>query len=157
MTGSGGQGWLTTLADLAIILFMVTATDLSNAGPPANDPPHMETGAEAAATIATAEPVAIFRPGGAVSLDTWLADQAADGRQRLTILVRHSGKSMEPAMAEGLKLMRQAEQAGQSPRLIVEEGEHPDVTAVLAYDSDPRTVARNLRSPDQETRPEENR
>lgn len=138
MIGQGSQGWATTLADLSIILFMITAADLANAE-------LAGTGLEnTSATIATAEPVAMFRPGAfAPSLRSWLDQQPVDPRQQLTVVVRHTPDTAEASIARGLALMTQARTAGRRARLIVEQSDHSDVAAILAYDSDP-AVAHNL-------------
>lgn len=137
---AGGQvstSWATILADLAIILFMITAADLSNA----------EIARSAAepspATVATAEPVALYRPDGAAPpLARWLADQPSDPRQQLTIVAHYRAGEADTMAAEGLRLVSQAEAAGRAPRLIVEPGERSETVAVIAYDADPRAVAR---------------
>ena len=154
-----GQGWLTTLADLSIILFMVTAADLSTAQQQLQHK-HAATPApqaqQKAAGVATAEPVAIYRPAaGAMPLAAWLASQPADDRQRLTVLVRHDGKNVAGAVAQGMTLADQARQAGRSPRLIVEQGENPEIMAFLAYDADAAIMARNLRGASQPATPEQ--
>lgn len=130
MTAGGGPGWMTTLADLSIILFMITAADLSQARPTVSSAP--------SAAPAMAEPVATFRPGGgAPSLSGWLAAQPVDPRQRLTVLVRHDDAQADHALQSGLALMRQAEGAGRPARLIVERATMPDTIAYLAYDAAP--------------------
>ncbi len=140
MIGTSNTGWLTTLADLSIILFMMTAADLSNAQIDRNR--NLET----IKAVVTAEPVAIYRPEpGVMPFGEWLATQPADNRQRVTVLVRHTGTDDEKRLiAEGLKLAAPAEQAGKSPRLIVEQAERADVVAMLTYDAEPEPVARNL-------------
>ena len=140
MIGNNSQSWATTLADLAIILFMITAADLANAD-------MAKSALEGTPTLATAEPVAIYRPGGA-SLTEWLDGQPEDPRQRLTIVVHHGGTTSS-AMDQGMRLNAEAELAGREARLIVERSEHSDVAAILAYDSDPKAVARKLLSTDQ--------
>lgn len=139
MITASGNGWLTTLADLSIILFMVTAADLSNA--------KVETGTpeSASAMVATSEPVAVFRPdAGAMPLSEWLAEQPDDPRQHLTIVVRYGPGGMKDAMAKGLSLAREAEGAGRSARIISEAGDRDDINVFLAYDANPQAVARNL-------------
>lgn len=140
MIGQGSQGWATTLADLSIILFMITAADLSNAE-------LAKSGLETtSAMVATAEPVAMFRPGpSAPTLKAWLSQQPDDPRQQLTVIVRHKGSGAEAdaIIARGLDLMTQADAAGRQARLIVEHSDHADVAAILAYDSDP-AVAHKL-------------
>lgn len=135
------QSWLMTLADLTIILFIITAADLSRA-----DARVTET-AQSVAAIATAEPVAIFRPGHG-SLAAWLAGQPADPRQQLTIIVRHAKGDQAASMGKGMALLEQAQQAGRYARMVVEEGEHSEIAAYLAYDASPAKVARDLHKAD---------
>lgn len=152
MIGTGNTGWLTTLADLSIILFMMTAADLSNAQI------DRERNLETAKAVVTAEPVAIYRPeAGIMPFGEWLAAQPADNRQRVTVLIRHTGMDEQRLIAEGLKLAAPAEQAGKSPRIIVERAERPDVVAMLTYDVDPAPVARNLLENTDREMPEESR
>lgn len=146
----GGHGWLMTLADLTIILFMVTAADLSRA-----DASVKET-AKSVAAVATAEPVAIFRPGvQAGSLGAWLAGQPADPRQQLTVLVRHAGDEDAAALARGMALLGEASDLGRKARLIVEPGERSEVAAFLAYDAAPAQVARQLHEKNARNKSEE--
>jgi len=134
-----GNGWLTTLTDLSIILFMVTAADLANTEP-ADGPAAPDT-----QVVTADQPVAIFRPQpDGASLSEWLAAQQQDARLRLTIMVRYGAGERQAALETGLSLVRQAELAGRSARLIVEEGPQSEVLAVQAYDNDRRTMARNL-------------
>ncbi len=139
ISSSGSIGWQTTLADLAIILFMLTAADLSNAE--IDRTRNLET----VAAVATAEPVAIYRPErGVTPFADWLASQPEDHRQRVTILVRHTGSDEQRLIAAGMALAAPAEKAGLSPRLIVERGKKGDVVATLTYDAAPNPVARKL-------------
>lgn len=139
MTGQVSSSWATTLADLAIILFMITAADLSNAEIAKS------AAAPSSAAVATAEPVALYRPGGsAPSLGSWLAEQPDDPRQQLTIVVRYRAGDADAMAEEGLRLVSQAEAAGRDARLIAEPADRPEIAAVLAYDSNPQAVARKL-------------
>lgn len=147
MIGNNSQSWATTLADLAIILFMITAADLANAD-------MAQSALEGSPVLATAEPVAIYRPGGA-SLKEWLGNQGDDPRQRLTVVVHYTGGNAASAMEQGMRLSEEAEAAGRDARLIVERSEHPDVAAILAYDSDPEAVARKFLSQGQHTSTED--
>lgn len=133
------QSWLMTLADLTIILFIITAADLSRADA------SVKATAQSAAAVATSEPVAIYRPGAhAGTLASWLADQPADPRQQLTILVRHKQGDQAAQMGRGMALLEDAQADGREARLVVEEGEHSEVAAFLAYDASPAKVARQL-------------
>ncbi len=88
------------LADLAIILFMITAADLANAELAKSE-------LATAPAVATAEPVAVYRPGRAAPpLADWLATQPDDPRQRLTIMVRYARHDAEAAIAAGHEAFR---------------------------------------------------
>lgn len=139
MTGHGSTGWATTLADLSLILFMITAADLSNA--------NLADAAlaPASAGFATAEPVALYRPeGSAPPLRTWLAGQPEDPRQQLTIVVRYRAGDADTMMARGLRLVAEAEAAGRQARIIAEPSDRSETAAVIAYDSNSQAVARKL-------------
>lgn len=133
------HSWLMTLADLTIILFIITAADLSRADA------SVKATAQSVATVATAEPVALYRPGAhAGTLGAWLASQPADPRQQLTILVRHLKGDQAAQLGKGMALLEEAQAIGRDARLIVEEGEHSEIAAFLAYDASPAKVARRL-------------
>lgn len=141
-----GSGWQTVLADLSLILFMVTASALSqslDAPPPA--PPLAPAPAEASAT---AEPLAVYRPGkGAPSLGEWLALQSVDPRQQLTIVAHYREGAMAAALAQADALAREAGVAGVRPRVVVEPGSD-GTSATLAYDIPPppeKRLAQGLR------------
>lgn len=139
MTSGEGHGWAITLADLAIILFMLTAADLANSESTAKPV------RAASSAVATAEPIAVYRPGnGAPPLADWLATQPDDPRQQLTILVRHAGRGADASIAQGLALAGEADAVGRHARLIVEHSDRTEIAATIAYDSDPASVARKL-------------
>jgi hypothetical protein len=108
--------------------------------------------------VVTAEPVAIYRPEpGIMPFGEWLATQPADNRQRVTVLIRHTGADEQRLIAEGLKLAVPAEQAGKSPRMIVERAERADVVAMLTYDASPEPLAHNLLEQTDQEIPKESR
>ncbi|RXZ65226.1 hypothetical protein [Pelagerythrobacter rhizovicinus] len=122
-------GWQTTLADLALILFMVTAAAMAER-PEAADP------AEAASPVpARGEPLAIYRAApGAPPLADWLAEQPHDARQNLTIVARYAaGRSAETAAA-AVALASEAGAAGRNARIVVEPAQTSDLVAVLDFD-----------------------
>jgi len=131
-------GWQTMLADLCLILFMVTAAAMAEkpeatAKPPAplarlSDP-------------ARAEPLAVWRAkAGGVGLGQWLAAQAPDSRAQLTIVARYPtgglGAAIDKAHAAAAALGARGDRA----RLILEPAAAGDieVSASLAYDRPPR-------------------
>jgi hypothetical protein len=132
-----GTGWQTLMADLSIILFMITAAALSQQGgeqKPAQMPSQRS------------EPVAVYRAGhGAPPLGEWLAGQPRDPRQMLTIVSTYSPGHEGPALDLASAMARDAATAQQLTRVVIEPGEG-EATATLAYDGTAETLARNLRS-----------
>ena len=136
-----GSGWQTVMADLCLILFMVTAAALSAQGalntyrPPEPAP--------------RAEPLAVYRPGpGAPPLDDWLVAQAPDPRQQLTVVAHYRPGGEDEALALAARLLAEAGPRAARARIVVEPGEDGTL-AMLAYD-DPaltRPLARPLQNP----------
>lgn len=138
MMGQSSTGWATTLADLSLILFMITAADLANAE-------LAESAAAAPAAIAVAEPVALYRPGGsAPPLKSWLATQPDDPRQQLTVVVRYRPADAGAMMAQALQLASAAERAGRPARIVAEPAARSETAVIIAYDANPDQVARKL-------------
>lgn len=136
-----GTGWQTLLADLSIILFMITAAALGQQEPGVTAKP-------AQTPSQRSEPVAVYRAGdGAPPLSEWLADQPRDPRQMLTIVSTYTSGRQGPALDLAGTLARQAATAGQLARIVVEPGQG-EATATLAYDSTAETLARGLQRAD---------
>lgn len=123
-----GSGWQTVLADLALILFMVTASAVSQAQ---DDPPPEPSGG-----FAMAEPVAVWRPSPAApTLAQWLSTQPSDPRIRLTLFV-HAPSGGEAA---ALRLTAgAAPDAAASARIVIDREPGPPLEAILAYDQTPQ-------------------
>ncbi|GAA4775098.1 hypothetical protein [Novosphingobium ginsenosidimutans] len=122
MIARAGSGWQTVLADLSLILFMVTAAAVSEAPTQPSPPP------PAPVTLpALGEPVAIWRaaPGGP-RLTEWLASQPADPRQRLTLVA---------APADGPALLAEAAALPRPARVLIEPGLSGPPYAALTYDT----------------------
>lgn len=132
MIARTGSGWQYALADLSLILFMVTAAALSQAD--AKDAAHPSVRGETLAMWEAAP--------GAPSLDDWLAMQAPDTRQQLTIIARYAAGGQGQALARASALAASAGKAGHRARIVIEPGEG-GVTAALAYDA-PAMLARGL-------------
>jgi hypothetical protein len=142
MKGSSSLGWQTSLADLSLILFMLSAAALHRQ-PPAK--PAVLHAAPAARPAPMAEPLAVYEAApGAPSLGKWLGQQALDPRQQLTITARYGDApgARDAALREASRLLGEAGAAGLTARLVVEPGAGP-VRVALAYD-DPARVARDL-------------
>ena len=127
IAGHSGSGWQTIIADLALILFMVSvsATGRTDADSVTDAP-----------QLAQAEPSAIYRPGnGAPPLVGWLALQPDDPRQLLTVTARLAEGRADSASAAALSLAAEARAAGRRVRVVLEPGIRADLVAVLAYDN----------------------
>lgn len=149
MIARAGTGWQAMLADLSLILFMVTAAALAKrpmAPPPAPPPPSSDV----AQASERSQPLAVWIAGpGAPRLGDWLTAQSPDPRQQVTVTARYAPGKQAQAITEASRLVAEAGEAGISARIVVEPGEGP-LQAALAYDTPPQ-VARTLRSPSANT------
>ena len=137
-------GWQTTMADLALILFIVSVAGLQTARAGKDGTDDNADNAEHAPP-AQAEPLALYRAGeGAPPLGDWLAEQAPDPRQNLTIVATYRPGDAEGAARQAIALARQADARQQPARIVLEPGETARVTASLAYDQPSAEMARNL-------------
>jgi hypothetical protein len=131
--GQGGNGWQLLLADLALILFLLTLTALPDEDA-AVAPPEL-----AAAPPAIAASQALYRPvERGPSLREWLTSQPLDPRATLTIFVRYRGEEEAQAWRRAQQLAREAAASGARIRTIVAPGEISETYASLAFD-DPQT------------------
>lgn len=125
--------WQLILADLALILFLLTAAALSadrgmekvvagsNAKPPA--------------PVAVAPAQALYRAGpGLPSLAQWLESQPRDPRASLTIIAEHKFGGEEAAWSDARAMAATARAMNVRARVIIREGEGNLVQASLAYD-----------------------
>jgi len=135
-----GTGWQTMLADLCLILFIVTASALNPENGRKQDD-HKVTAVEASPQ---AEPLSVYRTGrDAPPLGQWLAAQGSDPRQLLTIVSTYRPGRQAEAMATAENLARQADAAGRTARIVVEPGSG-DASATLAFDQPDKTLAYGL-------------
>lgn len=134
MIGKAGNGWQTTTADLALILFLVVSASAAHGGPNAASA-NARAPETAAAPSTEANPsTAVYHETAGTSLPQWLATQAVDERQAATVLVTRARAGPSPVMERGIAFLDQIEAAGRAGRLVVERGSSDDVTVVLAYD-----------------------
>jgi hypothetical protein len=114
------SGWQTVTADLALILFLITAQAVRE---PAAPSPQEETEVEAEADTAEPAPVAssalaLHKPAKGESVEEWLLAAVTDERQVATISIGYAPGQREEALAEGERLLAEAEAAGVAARLI---------------------------------------
>ncbi|WP_082697577.1 hypothetical protein [Novosphingobium fuchskuhlense] len=131
--------WQTILADLALILFMMTAAALSNApdGPLLPSAPKPAPVVRPPAPSVRGEPVGVWRDGpGSPGLAQWLAQQARDPRLRVSILVRHLAGHERDALARAEALVAKAGARGAGARIVIEPGRENGTSVVLAYDAE---------------------
>ena len=142
MTVRVGTGWQTTIADLSMILFMLTASAVTHQKPQAHAATAAARNTERAPIqpAARSEPTAIWIAGeGAPPLETWLAQQPRDSRQQVTVTATYAPGAMDEALAQAQNLARQAGDA----RVVVEPGS-PGVRVVIGYDAPEAKLARPL-------------
>jgi hypothetical protein len=122
MIARQGSGWQTVLADLSLILFMVSIGALTRTPPPQSGGTAFFEGA----------PMAVWRAGSSgQDLPHWLAVQQADPRARLTLVIHAAPDRAAAALA----IAQAASGAAASgARFVIEPGPGPEIEAVLAYD-----------------------
>ncbi|WP_246027200.1 hypothetical protein [Novosphingobium umbonatum] len=136
-----GVSWQTMLADLALILFMVTAAAMADA-PTKPKEPSAPPPAAAPEPPVQSEPLAVWRfaPDGP-ALGPWIASQQPDPRQQLTITLRYNPGQQAAALAQGSALAASAREfggpTGARARIILEpsaQEERLEAVAALAFD-----------------------
>ena len=123
----GGHSWQLVLADLALILFLVTLTALVNSSSKSDE-----------LLIRAPYPApaqALFRPTSrGPTLSEWLTEQPEDPRLTLTIIAQHSGEDRELMWDNAQLLAASVAGAQIGVRVIITKAEQSDLYASLAYD-----------------------
>lgn len=135
-----GHGWQLILADLALILFLLTLTALPAAEAEGGKKPiEAHPGSEGEHRVARFEIApaqALFRPvAGGPSLAEWLASQPRDPRATLTVFVRHRPDGEAAAWRVAQTLAGEARTSGVAVRTVIAAGETAEVYASLGYDA----------------------
>jgi hypothetical protein len=138
--GRGGHGWQLILADLALILFLLTLSALPSAEAEtgrrlaSTDPRERSLRQQQRAEVAAAQ--ALFRPvPGGPALGEWLAAQQPDPRATLTIFAVHAPGREAAAWDRAQTLAAEARARGARVRTIITAGEADEIHASLAYDA----------------------
>lgn len=135
-----GTGWQMIIADLSMILFMLTASAVARQDSAAPPTP-ARTVSPASTQAPRSEPVAVWIAGeGAPPLGQWLAEQPRDARQQVTITATYAPGAMQEALAKAQALAAEAGEA----RVLVEPGT-PGVRVVIGYDAPEGRLAQGLR------------
>lgn len=142
-----GTGWQTLIADLSMILFMLTASAFARQDTKA----HATPAVAAPRAEPRSEPVAVWIAGeGAPPLRDWLAQQPRDPRQQVTITASYAPGAMIEALNQAQALAHEAGDA----RVVVEPGlpgAASNVRVVIGYDAPEARLAHSLRSSAQNT------
>lgn len=125
ITGTPGK-WLVPLADLSLILFIVTGSSLA-AFP--------EGSREVAPAQGVASALYVDGPGAPLLIDMLAAYDPSEGEQ-LTIHAYYAPEEREAVQARAEMLAQQAIGAGLHPRVIVQPAEETLVVARFAHDAD---------------------
>ena len=143
-----GSGWQTITADLALILFLVTAQATVSEAASSGDIPPRPASEPAPAAIPAPTPaptphavegsgMAVFRPGPGLDLAAWLAETRTDDRQSVTAIVRFPADGRGAAMGRAEHLMAALEEAGARPRLVIEPAQEAESLVVIGYEGAP--------------------
>jgi len=136
MNVRAGTGWQYALADLSLILFLVTASALAQANSAPKAPPPPAPPAPIAAAF-TSEPVAVWSAGeGAPPLAQWLEEVAADPRLEVQVIVRFADKKRDAALAQAVQLVADGGPRASGARILVEPGDRAGASVSLTYASE---------------------
>ena len=129
------SGWQTVTADLALILFLITAQAVREPPVPS---PQEETEVEAEADTEEPAPVtssalALHKPAPGESVQEWLRATVTDERQVATISIGYAPGQREEALAEGERLLGEAQAAGVSARRIAMPNSSDDILVSVDY------------------------
>ncbi len=131
--------WQLLLADLSLILFIATAGALAHAEEAAQEP--SLNGALTHGGLASGSPLAVLRGEGsardAALLGQWLRDYQPDPREQLTLTLRYRPQDFASAQSRAQALRDRAREAGQVPRIVLEEGATSALHASFAFDHAP--------------------
>ena len=131
-----GTGWQYALADLSLILFLVTASALAQANSAPKALPPAPPLPPVAAALAS-EPVAVWSAGtGAPPLAQWLARVGADPRLEVQIVVRYADDEREAAAAQAVQLAAAGGPRAKTARILVEPGTRAGASVSLTYASE---------------------
>lgn len=129
MTSRQAMPWQLILADLALILFLVSLAALAGmrSANPVAEPP---------TSVAVAPAQALYRPSNNVpEIGDWLDDQAVDPRATLSVFARYRAEDEAESWAEARRLADAARSRGVPVRVVMTPADSTDLYASLAFDA----------------------
>lgn len=128
-----GSGWQTITADLALILFLITAQASRDAPAVPEQPERAST----TMTDGSGAGLAIYRPGPETELGEWLETTLTDDRQAATVLMRYPSGGRDAAFRTGSALLEEVERQGSTARLVLEPGTSAESMVLIGYEGEP--------------------
>ncbi len=127
MIASQSGRWDVLLADLALILFIVTLGGLVS----------MPTSKAAEKPkLAIAPSQALFRKvEGGPSIGEWLEGQPRDPRATVTIFVSYRPDDASASLTTAAQLIKEARSSGVAVRTVIKASDSSDIYASLAFDA----------------------
>lgn len=136
-SGPVASGWQLILADLALILFLVTLSALANEEA---HKPGVAHGEQREPEVAPSQ--ALFRPDPfGPTLGEWLSQRPHDARATLTVFAQYADADRDLVWEQARALSGSAAQEGYSVRVVITQGRQSDLHASLAYDAPVETAA----------------
>ena len=128
------SGWQLILADLALILFLVTIAALADTAEDVEDQDAAPDQGLDRASVAPSQ--ALFRPGeDNPSIEQWLAQQPRDPRATLSIIAMHRDGGDQEAWEAAQALAVRARETGVAVRVLVQPADRNDLYASLGFDA----------------------
>ena len=121
------SGWQTVIADLALILFLITAQAVGK------KPATQSQAEEERQPPASSSALAVHRPKQGESVREWLVASTTDQRQMATISVGYTQEKRAEALSEAERLLAEADSAGVPARLIATPNATDDVVITVDY------------------------
>ncbi|QUL36930.1 hypothetical protein [Erythrobacter sp. JK5] len=128
-------GWQLILADLALILFLVTISALAEQADEQDAPEPAGAALREGDTVEIAPAQALFRPSAnGPSIAHWLDEQQRDPRSTLSIVATHRPGESREGWERAEALAGQARGRGIDVRIVIGPASTPDLYATLGYD-----------------------
>lgn len=132
------SGWQMVTADLALILFIITASAVESGDVLPSVEEEVTAEVQADRQPAIGNPVAIYRSQSDVALSEWLADQDIDPSQTITVWIEFAPDESALQLASAAAILEDIEAAGHEARILATPADTSDLSVVIAHDAPPR-------------------